>query len=158
MKRASQGALIAPVLAIALAAVACNRSEPQQTTTDATPTPAASTTAAEPRGDSALATAVQAKFYADERVRGQLIAVSAESGSVTLRGTVPSQAAKEQAVTLARSVEGVTRSRSESAPRAVRTPVSGMPTRRARRGGRQRRGSRGGSRRKSRRNTSPTPT
>lgn len=107
MKSAIQGALVAPVLMIAFAAVGCNRTEPQQATNGAQPA-ASPTTAAEPRGDTALATAVQAKFYADERVRGQEIGVSAESGTVTLQGTVPNQAAKEQAVTLARSVEGVT--------------------------------------------------
>jgi osmotically-inducible protein OsmY len=107
MKRAIQRVLVTAVTVIAVAAAGCNRSEPQPSANNAAPPSAAPATTAEPRGDAALATAVQAKFYTDERVRGHDLDVSAEGGTVTLRGTVPTQAAKEQAVTLARSVEGV---------------------------------------------------
>jgi osmotically-inducible protein OsmY len=109
MRCATKGALVTPVLVIAFAAVGCNRSEPQHATNTAASPPAASPSpSAEPRGDTAIATAVQAKFYADERLRGQGIDVSAEGATVTLRGTVPNDAAKQQAVNLARSVDGVT--------------------------------------------------
>ena len=109
MRRGIQEALVAPVIALAVAAVACNRSEPPQSTNNtAEQSPAATATPpTELQVNTAHATAVQAKFYGDDRVRGHDIDVSAESGTVELRGTVPNAAAKEQAVGLARSVDGV---------------------------------------------------
>ena len=57
--------------------------------------------------DSWIETSVQAQYYANDAVRGRNISVDAEQGVVTLRGTVETDAAKQQAVTLARGVEGV---------------------------------------------------
>ena len=109
MKRATIGALVAPVVLIAFTAVGCNRSEPQRETgTAASPPAATSPAGADQRSDTALTTSVQAKFYSDENLRGRDIDVSAENGVVTLRGTVPNENAKQQAMNLARGVEGVT--------------------------------------------------
>jgi osmotically-inducible protein OsmY len=109
MRRAILGSLAAPVLAVAVAAAGCNRSQPQPSTNTAAQSPAAEpTTPADRLGDSALATAVQAKFYVDDRIRGHDIDVSAESGTIVLRGTVPNDAVKAHAVSLARSVDRVT--------------------------------------------------
>src|ERR687896_2035513 len=84
------------------------RNEPPKETAIEAPSTAPAAPATEPRGDTAITTAVQAKFYAEELTRGRVIDVSAEDGVVTLRGTVPTEAARQQAVQLARSVEGVT--------------------------------------------------
>lgn len=57
-----------------------------------------------------LTTKIQAQFYLDPAVRDSRIKVStAEEGVVTLSGTVPSDAARQQALKIARETEGVTR-------------------------------------------------
>jgi osmotically-inducible protein OsmY len=91
------------IAALAAGVVGCNREEPTVTQTD---TPAQQTSVQ--RDDSWIETAVQAKYYDDDSVRGRSIAVDANGGAVTLRGVVETERARQQAVTLARSVEGVT--------------------------------------------------
>ena len=91
------------LLAGSMAVLGC-RSEPATETT-ARP---ATTASAEPRDDTTIRTAMQAKFYTEELTRGRPIEVSAQNGAVTLSGTVPTDAAKKRAVELARGVEGVT--------------------------------------------------
>ena len=81
----------------------CNREEPAVTPTDTTAQEAPAQ-----RDDNWIATSVQAKYYADDALRGDNIEVDARSGVVTLRGEVESETAKSQAVQLARNVEGVT--------------------------------------------------
>lgn len=96
-------------LAVGLtAAVAgCNRQEAPET---ATQTPAQTQPATSPQQDDAsLTTAVQAKYYGDDDVRGHDIRVVSENGVVTLNGTIESEAARQRAVSLAREVPGVTR-------------------------------------------------
>jgi hyperosmotically inducible periplasmic protein len=92
------------VLAVTCGVAACNRSGPETTTTGQAPQQAPAT-----RSDDSLTTSVQARYYADDRVRGRDIDVSTNNGVVTLKGTVDDQATKEQAVSVARSVEGVRR-------------------------------------------------
>jgi osmotically-inducible protein OsmY len=92
---------------LALAA-ACNRTEPARDTGSTATQPAPGESATQPTSDARIGTSVQAKYYADDRVHGHRINVDAQNGVVTLRGTVPDASAKEHAVTLARSVEGVT--------------------------------------------------
>jgi osmotically-inducible protein OsmY len=94
--------------ALALAA-ACNSGYEES------PAPPSSTAAspAAPRSDSAVSTAVMAKYYTDDMVRGHRLDVSAENGVVTLSGTVQSEAARDRAVALARSVDGVTQVNSQ---------------------------------------------
>jgi osmotically-inducible protein OsmY len=89
------------MLTASLAGCRTERTEP------ATTTPPAAT-AQTPTDETAIRTAVQAKFYAEDLTRGRAIDVSAQDGVVALRGTVPTEAARQQALTLARSVEGVT--------------------------------------------------
>jgi osmotically-inducible protein OsmY len=91
------------LLAGSMGVLGC-RSEPVTETT----TPPAATAAAEPRDDTTIETAVQAKFYTEDLTRGRPIDVSAQNGAVTLSGTVPTDAARQRAVELARSAEGVT--------------------------------------------------
>jgi hyperosmotically inducible protein len=99
----------------------CNREEaaPPSAATN-TPTPATTAAqSAEETTDAGITTAVQAKFYADDQVRGRNVSVAAENGVVTLRGTVPSDAAKGRAVALAREVRGVTDVRDDLQVRAA---------------------------------------
>ncbi len=60
-------------------------------------------------GDEWIATKVQAKFFADAQVKGRDIDVEVTNGVVTLSGTVPTPAARLQALELARNTDGVTR-------------------------------------------------
>jgi osmotically-inducible protein OsmY len=106
MRRLTTARLLGTVLLI-VGAAGCRNEPPRETASEA-PSTAPAAPATDPRGDTALTTAVQAKFYAEELTRGRVIDVSAENGVVTLRGTVPTEAARQQAVQLARSVEGVT--------------------------------------------------
>jgi osmotically-inducible protein OsmY len=105
MRCVATARLIPAVVLIVLGGPACNRSQPDLESG----TPAATAPAADPRSDRQISTAVQAKYYTDDTVRGRQIDVSAENGIVTLRGTVESEAAKQHAVNLARSVDGVAR-------------------------------------------------
>ncbi|MEX1130086.1 MAG: BON domain-containing protein [Vicinamibacterales bacterium] len=91
------------IATLAAGVAGCNREEPTVTQTD---TPAQQTSVQ--RDDSWIETAVQAKYYDDDSVRGRSIAVDANGGAVTLRGVVETEQARQQAVALARSVEGVT--------------------------------------------------
>jgi osmotically-inducible protein OsmY len=105
MKRFTTAGRVAAAVLI-LGGAGC-RTEPVTDTATQTPgtAPAAAT---ESRGDGALTTAVQAKLYAEELTRGRAIDVAAENGVITLRGTVPTAAARQRAVELARGVQGVT--------------------------------------------------
>src|ERR687892_800518 len=102
---------IAVVIAVAgLTAGACTPTEAPRDANLPAATPGATPPAAmAPTADEQLRTRVQSKFYAEDTVRAHDIAVSAENGVVTLRGTVPDDAIKQRAVALAREVENVTR-------------------------------------------------
>jgi len=69
---------------------------------------AAPATAAAPSGDEALSARVKSQLSADARIKGAPIEVSAKNGVVLLQGTVPSAAAKQRALALARGADGVT--------------------------------------------------
>ena len=85
------------------ATAACNRQASQEVAGDATvPAP-------ERAPDASIETSVVGRLYADRSIRGEDIDVSADDGVVTLRGAVGTDAAKQQAVAIARGVEGVTR-------------------------------------------------
>ena len=57
--------------------------------------------------DTKLTAEVKAALIKDEVVQASAINVDTKNGTVTLTGTVPSQTAKERALTLARNVQGV---------------------------------------------------
>lgn len=59
--------------------------------------------------DVGVTTKVKAKFAADDLVKASEIEVTASDGVVTLTGNVDSEAAKNQALELARNTEGVVR-------------------------------------------------
>lgn len=97
---------VIPALALlAIGGFACGTDE-RQPEPAATAPPAAATA---PPSNAQLSTAVQAKYYADDTIRGRRIDVRAENGTVTLRGTLQTDAARQHAVDLARNVNGVVR-------------------------------------------------
>lgn len=57
--------------------------------------------------DTAITTAVKGKYFADDTLKGMDISVETDHGVVTLTGLVQSEAAREQATQIARSVDGV---------------------------------------------------
>ena len=59
--------------------------------------------------DRDITTRVQAKFFADPQIKKSDVTVNSENGVVTLEGTVPSEAVKQQAVQTAQGVSGVAR-------------------------------------------------
>jgi hyperosmotically inducible protein len=64
-------------------------------------------TAACAKSDVGITTAVKSKLAADDTVKAYQIDVDTKEGVVTLTGEVPSQAAKENAVKIARTTDGV---------------------------------------------------
>ena len=57
--------------------------------------------------DTALTTKIQSKFFVDNQVKAGSIDVSSKDGVVLLAGTVPNEAARKKAVSIARSTDGV---------------------------------------------------
>src|SRR5437870_4860246 len=76
--------------------------------TGSTNTPAENAAPAPERvDDTALTTKIQSKFFVDNQVKAGSIDVSSKDGVVLLEGTVPSEAARKKAVSIARSTDGV---------------------------------------------------
>jgi osmotically-inducible protein OsmY len=75
----------------------------------ATAQPSAADLPAPGKPDPWITTQLQARYFTDPVVRGNDVMVSTTDGVVTLRGTVPSQAAQQRAATLAREINGVVR-------------------------------------------------
>ncbi|CAN5470968.1 hypothetical protein BH23ACI1_BH23ACI1_02690 [soil metagenome] len=102
-------------IVVAMAALAgsaaCDRSDrtdrTDPTTATSPQTPGYQTD--EARTDSGITTAVQSRYYSQASVRGRDIDVITSNGVVTLRGTVPDDASRQQAENIARQVEGVNR-------------------------------------------------
>jgi hyperosmotically inducible protein len=59
--------------------------------------------------DTAITTKLKASFLSDETLRHGKISVTTNNGLVILSGTVPSEAARQRAVTVARNQDGVLR-------------------------------------------------
>jgi osmotically-inducible protein OsmY len=57
--------------------------------------------------DGWLTTKIQAQYFADDDIKARDIDVTTRDGVVTLRGTVGSEAARRQAVEIARNTDGV---------------------------------------------------
>ena len=57
--------------------------------------------------DAALTTTIYAKYFVDTTVKNADIDVTAKDGVVLLEGTVPDEAARQQALAIARNTEGV---------------------------------------------------
>ncbi len=65
--------------------------------------------AAEIAADATITSTINSRYVKDELVSAFDVNVDTNRGQVTLYGTVPSQAAAQRAVELARTVKGVTR-------------------------------------------------
>jgi hyperosmotically inducible protein len=57
--------------------------------------------------DTAITTAIKTQFAADSQISALSISVETTNGTVTLTGTVPSEAAKQRAINLAQNTQGV---------------------------------------------------
>jgi hyperosmotically inducible periplasmic protein len=58
-------------------------------------------------GDAWITTRVQARYFAEPDVRGRAVGVTTEDGVVTLRGRVESEHERQQAIRIAREIDGV---------------------------------------------------
>lgn len=99
--------------ALLLARTTDGVSRVEDSLTVTTPPPAASAApaAASPvaaDSDNSLGARVKSQLSGDARVKGASIDVTAKNGVVLLQGTVPSAAAKQRALTVARGTDGVT--------------------------------------------------
>jgi hyperosmotically inducible protein len=101
--------LIHSVVAVALmAAIGCSRAETNQKTEQAAAeVKTAAARAGDKIADGWLTTRIQAQYFADEQVKGRYIDVSTNDKVVTLKGYVESPAARERALQIARSTNGV---------------------------------------------------
>jgi osmotically-inducible protein OsmY len=57
--------------------------------------------------DATLTTTIQAKYFVDTTVKASAVKVSVKDGVVMLEGTVPTAAARKQALAIAQNTEGV---------------------------------------------------
>jgi osmotically-inducible protein OsmY len=57
--------------------------------------------------DALVTTKIQSKFFLDDQVKAGSIDVTSKDGVVLLQGTVPNEAARKQALSIARDTEGV---------------------------------------------------
>jgi osmotically-inducible protein OsmY len=84
--------------------------------------------------DARIATAIQSKYFQDDRIKGRHIEVTSHAGVVTLRGDVADDTERAQALLLARTTNGVTRVEDNlsvgaaTAPTDVTGPVAATPT------------------------------
>lgn len=92
--------IFVPLVAFA----ACTTQQEREATTERTDT---TFQTAEQRDDTSLTTAVQARLYSDDMLRGQNIDVRVENGVATLSGTVDAAATEQQALSTARGVDGI---------------------------------------------------
>ena len=75
---------------------------------------------------------IKSQLASDKQVKSAPIEVTAKSGVVLLQGTVPTRAAKERALTVARGTDGVTQvvERIQVSP-AKSAPTKSSPARKA---------------------------
>jgi osmotically-inducible protein OsmY len=104
MKRVLQSAGTA-VAAAAVMLTGCSPTDATREQTTAT-SPAAPA-AVDNDSNERLETNARARFQRDDSLRAYDVDVSAQNGRVTLRGTVPSEQAKQQAVAAVKEIDGV---------------------------------------------------
>jgi hyperosmotically inducible periplasmic protein len=115
------------VSAVAIIGTGCNWRDSAAPAQSSDTRPAAS----KPPGqaDAWLTTQVQARYFGDAALRDSEVDVSTDAGVVTLSGRVPTEAARAQAVALAKQVDGVTRVEDEleiiAASASGGTPAAG---------------------------------
>ena len=111
MKQRSASWLLACAATVVVAA-GCER-EPgdvdRTPSAEANPPAAGAEAGARDFQDGWITTKIEAAYFADADVKGRTIDVTTDNGVVTLTGTVEDQKARDQAVAIARSIDGVTR-------------------------------------------------
>jgi len=106
-----------------LAVAGCDRPRPDNVATET----AAPTTADRQHSDPLITARVQAKYFASPAVKAHRIDVDTRNGLVTLDGTVDSQAQREAAASIARTVDGVTRVENKLLVRAAADTPADAP-------------------------------
>lgn len=113
--------------ALSLLAVAgCNRTPRPDTVATSTET-AASATADQQHSDPLITGRIQAKYFASPDVKAHRIDVDTRNGLVTLEGTVDSEAQRDAAASIARTVDGVTRVENKLLVRAAADTAADTP-------------------------------
>jgi len=99
------------VLAVlGLSAAACNQADRRADVgAAAAEVKTAAAIAGDQLADGWLTTKIQAQFFADKDIKGRYVNVSTHDGVVTLTGRVEDANAREQALAIAKSTDGVTR-------------------------------------------------
>jgi osmotically-inducible protein OsmY len=106
VKRVEDNLTISPATASPPAAAPA--STPATPPTPAAPSAAAKATVAAVDTDAALADRIKSQLASDNQIKSASIEVTANSGVVTMQGTVPTRAAKQRALTVASGIDGVT--------------------------------------------------
>ncbi len=84
--------------------------------------------------DAALADRIKSQLASDTQMKNAPVEVTAKSGVVTMRGTVPTRAAKEHALTVVSGIDGVTQVVDRIQISTVKSsPTKGSPARKAKR-------------------------
>lgn len=78
--------------------------------------------------DGWITTKIEAAYFADADVKGRAIDVTTNNGVVTLTGTVEDQKAREQAVAIARSIDGVKRVEDRLSAGQARAQAQAQPS------------------------------
>ena len=123
-------------ISIAPAAASTGATPPPATAqpTPTAPPAAAKSTETAADTDAALADRIKSQLAADNQVKNAPIEVTANSGVITLQGTVPTRAAKERALTVVKGIDGVTQvvERIHVSP-TKSSPTKSSPARKAKR-------------------------
>jgi len=121
--------LIHPAVALALAAtLGCSRAETsQQTQRAADEVKTVAARAGDKLSDGWLTTRIQAQYFADDQIKARYVDVSTHDKVVTIKGYVESPAARERALQIARSTDGVRQVNDQiligQSPRAFEPPL-----------------------------------
>ena len=105
-----------------LAVAGCDRTPPAENVPGA-----ADTTANQQHSDPLITARIQAKYFASPDVKAHRIDVDTRNGLVTLDGTVDSEAQREAAASIARTVDGVTRVENKLLVRAPADTAADAP-------------------------------
>jgi|GEM_PF-1582011 len=118
----ASGTVIAAAAVLLLGSTACRDRQAETSARDAK---AAGAELSQDAKDAWTTTKIQAKYFADSDVKGRNVDVTTQNGVVTLRGTVDTDRAHQQAVAIARQTDGVARVDDQLATGTAATSGSG---------------------------------
>lgn len=104
MNELRRNTAVAVAIAAAMALGACSKADRQEAKTEARQATAQASAVVD---DAAITTKVKAALLADDQVKGTQINVDTSGGTVTLTGTLDSQAQVQRAMEVAKGVSGV---------------------------------------------------